>query len=74
MSGYLVELHLNEFRKLWTPKRLEVEAASVKILIYFTNFRPGTPARRQVTLENCVYSGQVGGMIYIERDWTKGQC
>ncbi len=40
-----------------TPKRLEG--------IIFTNFRPGTPARRQVTLENCVYSGQGGGMIYI---------
>ncbi len=23
---------------------------------FFTNFRSGTPARRQVTLENCVYS------------------
>ncbi len=38
------------------------------------NFRSGTPARRQVTLENCVYSGQGGGMIYIERDWTQKQC
>ncbi len=33
---------------------------------FFTNFRSGTPARRQVTLENCVYSGQGGGMIYME--------
>ncbi len=30
-----------------------------------TNFWSGTPARRQVTLENCVYSGQGGGHIYI---------
>ncbi len=28
--------------------------------------RSGTPACRQVTLENCVYSGQCGGIIYIE--------
>ncbi len=33
---------------------------------FFTNFWSGTPARRQVTLENCVYSGQGGGMIYME--------
>ncbi len=34
----------------------------------FTNFLSGTPARRQVTLENYVYSGQGGGMIYVERE------
>ncbi len=34
------------------PKRLEVKAALGKSLIVFTNFRSGTPACRQVTLEN----------------------
>ncbi len=36
--------------------------------LFFTNIQSGTPARRQVTLENCVYSGQGGGMIYVERE------
>ncbi len=40
MSGYFVELDLNEFRKLWTPKRLEVEAASGKSLILSQIFGP----------------------------------
>ncbi len=48
------------------PKRLEVKAALGKGIIVFTNFRSGTPARRQVTLENYGYSVQDGGMIYIE--------
>ncbi len=47
------------------PKR--VKPALGKGIIVFTNFRPGTPARRQVTLKNCGYSVQGGGMIYIER-------
>ncbi len=37
--------------------------------LFFRNSRCGTPARRQVSLfENFVYSGQGGGMIYIERE------
>ncbi len=33
---------------------------------FFKNFQPGTPARCQVTLGNCVYSGQGGDMISNE--------
>ncbi len=45
-------------------RRLKAEAASGK-RSYFTNFRPGTPSRRQVTLlESFVYRDQGGGIIY----------
>ncbi len=48
------------------PQRLQVKAASSQDLI-FINFRPGTMARSQVTfLENCVYRGKVGSIIYRE--------
>ncbi len=64
--GTLLKQH-PESQKDW-KSRLRRERYNV-----FTNFRSGTPRRRQVPLENCVYSGQGGGMIYIERDWTQGQ-
>ncbi len=34
-------------------------------VLFFTNFWSGTPARRQVTVGNCVHNRQGGGIIYI---------
>ncbi len=36
-------------------------------VLFCTNFRSGTPARRQVTsIEICAFRGKVGGIISIE--------
>ncbi len=42
-----------EYIVLVLPEKLEVETASGKFL-FFTNFGSGSPARRQVMLENCM--------------------
>ncbi len=66
-------MHIGEWAsRVINTKRTGSGGCVGKKVLFFTNFQSGTPARRQVTFENCVYRGQGGGMTHIERDWTQG--
>ncbi len=49
--------HLHKCQLNSSTKKTGSQGCVGKGIIFFTNIRSGTPARRQMTLENCVYSG-----------------